>query len=90
VFKYDEFIEKLINIYNNCQNKLKNENINENNDKIMVKGNKKSKEEKQEIFEKRKIEKQNILLNKYNDEKYKMKRANELAENRQNMYTHEE
>jgi hypothetical protein len=89
-YQYDEFIEKLINIYNNCQNKLKNENINENNDKIMVKGNKKSKEEKQEIFEKRKIEKQNILLNKYNDEKYKMKRANELAENRQNMYTHEE
>jgi hypothetical protein len=82
-YQYDDFIEKLVRIYSNWKDKMINiEDVNESANRIIVKGNKKSKEERQEIFEKKKVEKRTELLSRYNNEEGKLERAKLIAERR--------
>jgi len=82
-YHYDKFLEKLLAIYGN-RKETKEEMSHTNDNSIIVKGKKKSKEEIKATFEENKIKKQNILVSKYSNMEYKMQKAKELAEKRKN------
>ena len=78
---YNDFIDKLMCIYKS--NKDKNYQDTTNEEKCnTVKGNKKSKEEINEISKLRKEKKRDDLRNKYSDEEYKKMRIKNIVENK--------
>lgn len=78
---YNDFMDKCLDIYNHF---IKNNNVNvsETNTKFIIKGNKLTKEQKTENKIKRDEIQKEKMIEKYNDEDYKIKHARELIEKR--------
>ena len=86
-YEYNDFISKLQDIYENHKNNvLSNLMLVENNNKIVVNKNKKTKEE---ILSNALLRKQKQIENlkeKYSNEEYKKMRAKEIAKNRKEKF----
>jgi hypothetical protein len=79
-FRFDEMIDKFVLIYEKHKDQIKNTSETKKNDnKTIIKTNKKSKEEIAENSLERKHKKKIDLIARYNDEEYKNARAAELA-----------